>query len=207
MNAVLISSGGNAADDCTSGFMSIGRMDDILSNDGSLTLDYDYTAIFPEVSFTSSGSIRSWIFGGQWLGNSGSFTELQIWRPVSGADGLYTKVGSTTIMTERNVSLLYRYPLSSPLPFQAGDILGCSQPPLLSSQLTLRYEFEGRGRQLGYYLYPRTNSDQLTISGPGNNQLQLLVNAITGERCELLNLWFDMIYHVPQTLQVVGVVS
>ena len=204
MNAVLISSGGNAADDCTSGFMSVDRMDDILGNDGSLTLDYDYTAIFPEVSFTSSGSIRSWIFGGRWVGNSGSFTELQIWRPVSGADGSYTKVGSTTIMTEQNSSQLYHYPLSSPLPFQAGDVLGCSQPPLLSSQLTLRMETEGRGRQLGYYFYPRTNSDQLTISGPGSDQFQLLVNAITGERCDLLT---DMIYHVLQTLQVVGVVS
>ena len=184
--------------------MSVDRMDDILGNDGSLMLDYDYTAIFPEVSFTSSGSIRSWIFGGQWEGNSGSFTELQIW---SGADGSYTKVGSTTIMTEQNSSQLYHYPLSSPLPFQAGDILGCSQPPQFSSQLILGYEEEGRGRQLGYYISPRTNSDQLTISGPGHDQFQLLVNAITGERCELLNLWFDMIYHVPQTLQVVGVVS
>ena len=183
MNAVLISSGGNAADDCTSGFMSIDRMDDILGNDGSLTLDYDYTAIFPEVSFTSSGSIRSWIFGGLWLGNSGSFTELQIWRPVSGADGSYTKVGSTTIMTEQNSSRLYHYPLSSPLPFQAGDILGCSQPPQLSSQLTLWYEYEGRGRQLGYY-YLGTNSDQLTINEFGDDRSQLLVNAITGERSE-----------------------
>ena len=203
MNAVLTSSGGNAADDCTSGFM---RMDDILSNDGGLRWNYDYTAIFPEVSFTSSGSIRSWIFGGLWEGNSGSFTELQIWRPVSGADGLYTKVGSTTIMTEQNSSRLYHYPLSSPLPFQAGDILGCSQPLEHLSPLTLWYEYEGRGRQLGYY-YLGTNINQLTISGPGDDSFQLLVNAITGERCELLTLWFDMIYHVPQTLQVVGVVS
>ena len=164
--------------------MSIDRMDDILGNNGGLTLlNYDYTAIFPEVSFTSSGSIRSWIFGGLWLGNSGSFTELQIWRPVSGADGLYTKVGSTTIMTEHNVSRLYRYPLSSPLPFQAGDVLGCSQPLVYLSPLTLWYEYEGRGRQRGYY-YLGTNIDQLTISGSGNDSFQLLVNAITGERCE-----------------------
>ena len=164
--------------------MSVDRMDDILGNDGLFAWFHDYTAIFPEVSFTSSGSIRSWIFGGLWVGNSGSFTELQIWRPVSGADGSYTKVGSTTIMTEQNSSQLYHYPLSSPLPFQAGDILGCSHPPELSSQLTLWYETDGRGHQLGYY-YFRINSSQLNISGDQlvNDRLQLMVNVITGERC------------------------
>ena len=104
-------------------------------------------------------------------------------------------------MTEQNSSQLYHYPLSSPLPFQAGDVLGCSQPPLLSSQLILRYEFEGRGCQLGYYLYPRTN---LLSVGLVVTSFNYWLMQSTGERCELLTLWFD---HVPQTLQVVGVVS
>ena len=55
----------------------------------------------------------------EWTG-SDSFTELQIWR--SSGDGSYTKVGSTTIMTEENTTQLYEYPLSSPLPFLEGDI-------------------------------------------------------------------------------------
>ena len=86
----------------------------------------DRQAIFPGVNFTCSGSIQSWIFGAQWIGSTASFTELQIWR--SSGDGSYIKVGSTTIMTEENTTELYYYPLSSPLPFQAGDILGYYQP-------------------------------------------------------------------------------
>ena len=42
-------------------------------------------------------------------------------------------------MTEENTRL-YQYPLSSPLPFQAGDILGFFQPATSTSQLGLLYE-------------------------------------------------------------------
>ena len=43
-------------------------------------------------------------------------------------------------MTEENTTELYQYPLSSPLPFQAGDILGFFQPATSTSQLGLLYE-------------------------------------------------------------------
>ena len=121
---------GQAADDCTSGFMSVERMHTVLGN-------YRYAsagplpggpgiqvqAIIPEINFTCSGNIESWIFGASWLENY-TFIELQIWRPDS-EDGSYTKVGNTTInVEEEGQTDLYQYPLSSPLHFQAGDILG-----------------------------------------------------------------------------------
>ena len=99
-------------------------MDAVLHNYGGVLVysPTDRQAIFPGVNFTCSGSIQSWIFGAGWIGSTASFTELQIWR--SSGDGSYTKVGNTTvIVTERNATGLYYYPLSSPLPFQAGDIM------------------------------------------------------------------------------------
>ena len=104
-------------------------------------------AIIPGINFTCIGNIHSWIFGAEWYGNTGSFTELQIWR--SSGNGSYTKVGSTTIMTEENTTQLYKYPLSSPLPFQEGDILGFYQPSGSRSQLGLQLQL-GYGHTLYY---------------------------------------------------------
>ena len=137
-------------------------------------------AIFPGINFTCSGSIRSWIFGAFWIGHTASFTELQIWR--SSGDGSYTKVGSTTIMTEENTTWLYYYPLPSPMPFQAGDILGYYQPYYMRSQLSLRFEKDGQG-QLGYYYTRSSAASQLVISESTNSdsRYQVLINVITGE--------------------------
>ena len=133
--------GGGQADDCTTGFTSVDRIDAVLGNYGTVVqsfLDSSVQAIGPDTTFTCNGSILSWTFGARWEGNSETFTELQIWR--SSGDGSYTKVGSTTIMTEESATELYQYPLSSPLPFQAGDILGFFQPATSTSQLGLLYE-------------------------------------------------------------------
>ena len=100
--------------------------------------DSSVQVLVPQIAFTCNGSILSWTFGARWEGNSETFTELQIWR--SSGDGSYTKVGSTTIMTEENTTGLYQYPLSSHLPFQAGDILGFFQPATSTSQLGLYHE-------------------------------------------------------------------
>ena len=100
--------------------------------------DSSVQVIVPDTTFTCNGSILSWTFGARWEGNSETFTELQIWR--SSGDGSYTKIGSTTIMTEESATELYQYPLSSPLSFQAGDILGYFQPATSTSQLGLYHE-------------------------------------------------------------------
>ena len=159
-------------------------MDAVLDNYGGVLVypTTDRQAIFPGVNFTCNGSIQSWIFGARWIGYTASFTELQIWR--SSGDGSYTKVGSTIIMTERNTTNLYYYPLSSPLPFQAGDILGYHQPnPMgLTSQLTLVSEEDGQG-QLGYYYFPSSAPSQFVITESTNSgsRYQVLINVITGE--------------------------
>ena len=158
-------------------------MDAVLDNYGGVVYSpTDCQVIFPGVNFTCSGSIQSWIFGARWIGYTASFTELQIWR--SSGDESYTKVGSTIIMTEENTTELYYYPLSSPLPFQAGDILGYYQPnPLgLKSQLALLSEKDGQG-QLWYYYFPSSAPSQFVITESTNSdsRYQVLINVITGE--------------------------
>ena len=181
---------GNGADECTSGFMSVDRMDFILGNEGSLDYRHNYQGIFPEINFTCNGSIQSWIFGARWKGNIDSFTELQIWRPVSGDDEAYTLVGNTTIITEENTTKLYHYPLSSPLSFQAGDILGIFQPHNSKGQLLLGYEYkEEEDYTLGYFYSgsdspdsPFTPFSQLNINGLFTTKnVHIIVNVITGE--------------------------
>ena len=128
-------------------------------------------AILPQVNFMCSGSILSWVFGAEWNGHTDSFTELQIWRPGS-ENGSYTKVGSTTIMVEsRKRTDLYEYRLSSPLAFQAGDVLGYYQPALNISQLILLQEGEGQVEHQRTYHYTTDNPDhELNISGPGDDR-------------------------------------
>ena len=137
-------------------------------------------AIIPEINFTCNGSILSWTFGAQWLGNTPALTELQIWR--SNGDGSYTKVGNTTIMTEESTTGLYQYPLSSPLPFQAGDILGYYQPTLSITQLRLLVVSKADLVQTLRLRNGQTGpASQFTISGSSTGSRNLLISVETGE--------------------------
>ena len=82
--------------------------------------------VFPDITFTCSGSISKWIVGAGTGGGSSPPSELQIWRRA-GQD--YTKVGSTQLTAQSPTSdpNVYEYILSSPLGFQEGDILGVYQ--------------------------------------------------------------------------------
>ena len=173
MNLFTAVGGDGQRDDCTSGFMSLERIR-ALQRRGDLT-DFETLnlhAIIPGINFTCSGNIHSWIFGAEWYGNTESYTELQIWR--SSGDGSYTKVGSTTIMTEESTTQLYEYPLSSPLPFQEGDILGYYQPSGSRSQLGLKLQSHS-----GHKLYYREHEvdDFIETSVPHH----ILVAVETGE--------------------------
>ena len=160
-------------------------MDVLFGNEGDVILAYgNFQAIFPEVNFTCSGTIQSWIFGAEQSNASGQLLpELQIWRP-DGGDGSYTKVESISTNSTRITLVeegLYQYSLSSSLHFQAGDILGYYQPASTNSRWLLRFEREGRGRQLRYYDIRTSAARQLNATGPGDNRFQLFVNVVTGK--------------------------
>ena len=156
-------------------------MDELMGNIGGRTTGDNYQGIFPEVGFTCNGSIKSWVFGGQWVGQNSFFIELQIWRPT-GDDGVYTKVGNTTVVVERmNSSDIYEYPLSPSLTFQSGDVLGYYQPSPFQSQLRLLFELNGREPQRGYYYYRTSPASELDIrSGAQSTAFQILVDVVTG---------------------------
>ena len=106
--------------------------------------------ITPDMRFTCDGMITKWIIGADW-GNDNNgilFPELQIWR--NSGDDEYLKINGTVINinTERS-DRVYEYPVS-PIPFQAGDILGVFIPRDDRSKIRLRAE-SGRG-PINYYI-------------------------------------------------------
>ena len=137
-------------------------------------------AIIPGTSFTCSGNIESWTFGARWEQDT-DFIELQIWRPDS-ENGSYTKVGNTTInVEEEGQTDLYQYPLSSPLHFQAGDIVG------FYSQMKLKIEDVGATHPLYYtYQYPSSSASQFRVDDPQTeyvNNYHMFISVTTGKSC------------------------
>ena len=95
--------------------------------------------IIPQMNFTCDGSIQSLVFGADWFGNTETYTELQIWRKVR--ENSYTKVGMSEIrIDDEESSRFYVFTLSSPLHYQAGDIVGYFQGRSSTTQLTMLYE-------------------------------------------------------------------
>ena len=153
-------------------------MDRLLKNDGAVgTSNINRQCIYPGINFTCDGTIQSWVYGAQW--EDIAFFELQIWRIDSG-DGVYSRVGSTTITAEQSLTNLYHHPLSTPLPFQAGDILGYYQP---SRPLRLLLEVDGSRSQLSYTfddLSSAASQLNIAVSDIIENQLPL-ISVVTGK--------------------------
>ena len=168
---------GREAENCTSGFISLDRMHAVLDNYGSANgLEGVAQAVIPGINFTCSGRIESWTFGADWEQDA-DFIELQIWRPDN-EDGFYTKVGSTTInVEEEGQTQLYHYPLSSPLHFQAGDVLGYYR------RIKLIAENVGSGHPL-HFTRPSSAASQFNIYNFWTfsvDQYRVLIGVATGE--------------------------
>ena len=178
---------GQGSDDyCTSGFISLDRMHAVLGNYNGSLRDYEGVeqAIIPGIYFTCSGSIESWTFGARWEQDT-DFIELQIWRPGS-KDGSYTKVGSTTInVEEEGQTDIYQYPLSSPLHFQAGDILGY--------YFHMRLKFEKVGAGYPLYYAPESPASQFSIHDDDSrytDKYHVMVSVTTGKACtHCFHIW------------------
>ena len=112
--------------------------------------------ITPNITFTCDGWITKWIIGALWGSENMLFPELQIWR--NDGNATYRKINGTFISVETsNASLIYEYSDFSPIPFQAGDILGAFVPK--GSKLKLRSEHDRS--HLNYF---NTTSDDATES-------------------------------------------
>ena len=178
---------------CTSGFMSVDRMERVLGLYGPQDVVQSFNAtsiqaVFPGMNFTCSGSIQSWIFGAEWFRNSPAYTELQIWR--KSREDSYIKVGSTEIRIELEESTrYYEYTLSSPLSYQTGDVVGYFQASSSTSQWGLLYENVESGHLLYYSVrsipantfniltsVPRGDVRPIITLTTGNNYIKLFTD-------------------------------
>ena len=76
--------------------------------------------------------------GGDFTG-TGSLPELQVWRSAGGSS--FTKRNFSIFpTTDQPFANVYEYTLTSPLEFQAGDILGVYQQSQEGSQLVVFYQ-------------------------------------------------------------------
>ena len=136
---------------CECGFMSVERMR-LLRRLDTVNNYYNYLEqrqqITPDIRFTCDGMITKWIIGAYMAG--GSFNpELQVWRSIG--NDVYQKINGTFIdVTTSRPNRIYEYSNFSPIPFQAGDILGVFIPRHISSNLALL--FENTNSPTNYYL-------------------------------------------------------
>ena len=127
--------------------------------------------ITPNITFTCDGWITKWIIGALWDGGNMLFPELQIWR--NDGNATYRKINGTFISVETsNASLIYEYTNFSPIPFQAGDILGAFIPRGGLSKLILRLEDDCG--HLNYYMRTDVDAnessyDSIDLSGTDSN--------------------------------------
>jgi len=106
---------------CTNGFIS---MDRLLTATSNLQRADCAQQIIPRLNFSCDGAINKWTVKALWNNCGTVFPDLQIWRSSSG-NGLYTKVGNTTLnASERNSSSVYELVVKPSLLFRRGDILG-----------------------------------------------------------------------------------
>ena len=114
--------------------------------------------IIPSLNFTCDGAISKWIIRAQWNGGGTAFPDLQIWRSSSG-NGVYTKVGNTTLSaTAENTSSVYELAVKPSLPFQRGDVLGIFQPSTQLSRLRIHYRTENGTPQNFVFRPPAASS-------------------------------------------------
>ena len=135
------------------------------------------------MNFACSGNIQSLIFGAKWKsGSNQSFPELQIWR-LNESESYYTKVSNALIkVAGENTSKLYWYNLTSPLAFEAGDILGYYQPDISTCQLALYYfEYQAlEGHPAEFYGIDAPTSRLYASYSTIIPSVQLFLDVVTG---------------------------
>jgi len=172
----------NASSQCTSGFISM----DSLSSARSLQRLNRAQRIIPSLNFTCDGAISKWIIRALWNDSGTAFPDLQIWRSSNG-NGVYTKVGNTTLSaTAENTSSVYELAVKPSLPFQRGDVLGIFQPNGPLSRLRIHYRTENGTPQNFVFRPPAASSvtepplESFTTTNMTQNALPL----VTVEICK-----------------------
>ena len=176
----------NASSQCTNGFIS---MDTLLTPPDDLRFRDQAQRIIPSLNFTCDGAVSKWIIRAQWNGGGTAFPDLQLWRSSSG-NGVYTKVGNTTLSaTSQTSSSVYELAVRPSLPFRRGDTLGIFQPSSSRSRLRIHYINGSGGHPLNFVFRPNDSVTEapleiITITSSGNIR-QTVLPFVTVEVCKL----------------------
>ena len=142
---ILCTCADNGISQCTNGFLSI----DSLLAVSNLRMRNRAQRVIPSMNFSCDGAINKWIVRARWNISGTEFPDLQLWRNSSG-NGVYTKVGNTTLFASaENSSSVYELEVQPSLPFQRGDILGIFQARPSRSRLRIYYR-NGTGNPLNF---------------------------------------------------------
>lgn len=137
---------------CSVGFLDKDTIISVSRTTQPVVRSGGFQRIFPDINFSSNGSITKWILGGVDI-FGGNLPELQIWRLVGPQ---FIKVGATSFTPNAtsNTNVHAMYP-SPPVEFQAGDVFGIFTPFDLNSSLTVLFQrFNGPANRLMITLNP-----------------------------------------------------
>ena len=105
---------------------------------GSATNRPQRQQITPDIKFTCDGMITKWIIGAN-VFSSFFYPELQVWRNI-GNDMYQKRNGTIITISSVSSNRIYEYDNFSPIPFQAGDILGVFLPQTQFTSVSLLSE-------------------------------------------------------------------
>ena len=136
--------------------------------------------------FTCSGSLTSLLLGVDIRPPGGSrnlYPEVQIWRKRSGSSTNYDRQGRQEIRLaagDFSPDGVLQYNLTTPLPFQNGDVLGVWQPASSSSVVRLYHDGQ-TGGPLSYETNFNPSAITINVNGGGLAMIRttLLIHAIT----------------------------
>ena len=113
--------------------------------------------ITPDIRFTCDGMITKWIVGADWREDEDFYPELQIWRNIG--NDTYQRINGTFLeFADSSSNRIYEYDNFSPIPFQAGDILGVFIPRTSLSRL--RLWSEDTNSPTNYYLATENSASE-----------------------------------------------
>lgn len=139
--------------------------------------------IVPEIKFTCSGTLSKWIFVAESISGhrKNRYPELQVWRPQS--TEIYDIVHTIPITPESTSQTnVYTHTISTPIQYQAGDVLGIYHPPADASAYKI-YSVEHGGPD-NYHMGRQENARMqfdLQSSGVGIRRDYPLVGAETSK--------------------------
>ena len=127
---------------------------------GSATNPDQRQQITPDIKFTCDGMITKWIIGANVVSSS-FYPELQVWRNI-GNDMYQKRNGTVITIPSVSSNRIYEYDKFSPIPFQAGDILGVFLPRTQHTSVSLLSENTNTDSPTNYYL----NTDDFASESP-----------------------------------------